>query len=83
MANRSVRAKKRCPTCGFWLETVSETHSASHGATLSAVGSIPILGNFLALLLLGNDLSQSSNGPFWCWRCKKQVRAVEISTHAP
>lgn len=83
MANTSASAKKRCPTCGFWLETVAEAHSASRGAALSAIGSVPILGNILGLLLLGRDLKQSSDGPFWCWRCKKEVKAVEIAAHAP
>jgi hypothetical protein len=83
MGHRSAKPQRRCPSCGFWLETVADARAPSHGAALSAIGSIPILGNVLGLLMLRDDLRQASEGPFWCWRCKREVGAREIAAHAP
>lgn len=79
MNGASKMSQKRCPSCGFWLATTSDAHAPPHGFAFSMLCEIPVLGSLLGFLLLRNHLRQYSSGPYWCWRCKREVPDAELT----
>jgi hypothetical protein len=79
----TTASQRKCPNCGFWLETLNESQVPWRGAKMAALASIPIMGDLIVAFMLFEDNRQRREGPFWCWRCKAEVAGNAESADSP